>query len=75
MKDDQERIDNYVLVVGLYNRDSCILIVNFFTINLSSGRTENVRALDSDTTLLRFCYILQWKMGKQAYIFAKAKLY
>ena len=43
-KDDQERIDNSVLVVGLYNRDPCIPVANFFTINLPSGRTENVRA-------------------------------
>ena len=43
-KDDQERIDNSVLVVGLYNRDPCIPVVNFFTINLPSGRTEDVRA-------------------------------
>ena len=44
MKNDQEEIDNSVLVVGLYNWDPCILVVNFFTINLSFGRTENVRA-------------------------------
>ena len=42
MKDDQERIDNSVLVVGLYNQDSCIPAANFFTINLPSGRTEDV---------------------------------
>jgi len=39
MKDDQERNDNSTLIVGLYNQDSCILLVNFFTINLPSGRT------------------------------------
>jgi len=43
-KDDQERIDNSVLVVGLYNQDSYIPVANFFTINLPSGRTEDVRA-------------------------------
>ena len=41
-KDDQERIDNSVLVVGLYNQDSCIPVANFVTINLPSGRTEDV---------------------------------
>jgi len=43
-KDDQERIDNFVLVVGLYNHDSCIPVAIFFTINLSTGCTEDVRA-------------------------------
>ena len=43
-KDDQERIDNSVLVVGLYNRDPCIPVANFFTINLPSGCSEDVRA-------------------------------
>ena len=43
-KDDQERIDNFVLVVGLYNRDLCIPVANFFTINLPFGRTEDVKA-------------------------------
>ena len=32
-KDDQEGIDNFVLVVGLYNHDSCIPVTNSFTIN------------------------------------------
>ena len=41
-KKDQERIDNSVLIVGVYNQDSCIPVVNFFTINLPSGRTEDV---------------------------------
>ena len=41
-KDDQDRIDNSVLVVGVYNQDSCIPVANFFTINLPSGRTEEV---------------------------------
>ena len=36
-KDDQERIDNFVLVVGLYDWDPCILIANFFIITLLSG--------------------------------------
>ena len=40
----QERIDNSALIVRLYNQDSCMPIANFFTINLSSGRTEDVRA-------------------------------
>ena len=42
-KDDQE-IDNSVLVAGMYNQDSCIPVANSFTINLPSGRTEEVRA-------------------------------
>ena len=42
--DDQERTYNFVLVIRLYNQDSCIPVANFFTINLSSGRTEDVRA-------------------------------
>ena len=42
MKNDQERIDNFVLVVGLYNQNSCIPVANFFNINLPSGRTEDV---------------------------------
>ena len=43
-KDGQERIDNFVLVVGLYDWDSCISVTNFFTINLPTGYTEDVRA-------------------------------
>ena len=43
-KDDQEIIDNSVLVVGLYNQNSCIPVANFFTINLLYGRTEDVIA-------------------------------
>ena len=43
-KGDQEIIENSVLVVGLYNQDSCIPIANFFTINLPYGHTEDVRA-------------------------------
>ena len=43
-KDDQGGIDNFVLAVGLYNYDSCILFANFFTINLSTDCTEDVRA-------------------------------
>ena len=43
-KDDQDRIDNSVLVVGLYNQDSCIPVTNFFSINLPSGCTEDARA-------------------------------
>ena len=42
--DDQEGIDNFVLVVGLYNHDSCIPATNSFTINLLTGCTEDVRA-------------------------------
>ena len=41
--DQKKERDNSALVVGLYNKDSCIPIANFFTINLSSGRTEDVR--------------------------------
>ena len=36
--------DNSALVVGLYNQDFCIPVVNFFIINLPSARTEDVRA-------------------------------
>ena len=43
-KGDQEGIDNPVLVVGLYNQDSSIPVANFFTINLPSGRNEEVTA-------------------------------
>jgi len=43
MKDNQEGIDNSVLVVGLYNWNSCIPVTNFFTINLLSERTEDDR--------------------------------
>ena len=49
-KGDQERIDNSVLVVGLYNQDSCIPVVNFFTINLPFGR-RGCESLGSDTIL------------------------
>jgi len=42
-KDDQEEIDNFILIVGLYNHDSCIPVANFFTINLPTGCTEDVR--------------------------------
>jgi len=37
--DQKEEIDNFALVVGLYNQDSCIPVANFCTINLPSGRT------------------------------------
>ena len=43
-KNYQEKIDNFALIVGLYNHDSCILVANFFTINLPAGCTEDVRA-------------------------------
>ena len=36
-KDDQEGINNFVLVVGLYNHNSCISVTNFFIINLPTG--------------------------------------
>jgi len=42
--DQKKEIDNSAHVVGLYNQDSCISVVNFFTINLPSGRTEDGRA-------------------------------
>ena len=42
-KNYQEEIENSVLIVGLYNRDLYIPVANFFTINLPSGRTEDVR--------------------------------
>ena len=41
---DQEGINNFVLVVGLYNHDSCIPVASFFIINLPTGCTEDVRA-------------------------------
>jgi len=43
-KDYQEKIDNSVLVIGLYNLNSCISVANFFTINLPTICTEDVRA-------------------------------
>ena len=43
-KDYQEKIYNSLLVIGLYNQDSCIPAANFFTINLLTSCTENVRA-------------------------------
>ena len=42
--DQKKERDNSALVVGLYNQDSCIPVANFITINLPSGRTEEVRA-------------------------------
>ena len=36
--------DNSALVVGLYNQDSCIPVTNFFTNNLPTGCTKDVRA-------------------------------
>ena len=41
-KDDQEKIDNSALVVGLYNQDSYILVAIFFTITLLTGCTVDV---------------------------------
>ena len=43
-KDSPEGIDNFELIVGLYNHDSSTPVVNFFTINLPTGCTEDVRA-------------------------------
>ena len=43
-KDDQEEINNFALVVGLYNQNSCISVANFFIINLPAGCTVDVRA-------------------------------
>ena len=43
-KNDQEEIDNSAFVIGLYNQDSCTPVANFFTINLSTGYTVDVRA-------------------------------
>jgi len=43
-KADQKGIDNFVLVAGLYNHDSCIPVANSFIINLPTGYTEDVRA-------------------------------
>ena len=42
-KDDQEEIDNLAFVIGLYNQDLCIPVTNFFTLNLPTGRTVDVR--------------------------------
>jgi len=39
-KDSQEGIDNFALVVGLYNHDLCVPVANFFTINLPTCCTE-----------------------------------
>ena len=50
-KDDQEGIDNFVLIVGLYNHDSCVPVTNYFTINLPTVCIEDVRAL----TLIPSC--------------------
>jgi len=41
--DQKKEIDNSALVVGLYKQDSYIPVANFFTINLPSRRTEDVR--------------------------------
>ena len=43
-RDDQEETDYSVLVGGLYNRNSNNPIAIFFTINLPSGCTKDVRA-------------------------------
>jgi len=43
-KDDKERKDNSALLVGLYNQNSCMPVINFFTINFSSRRIEDARA-------------------------------
>jgi len=43
-KDYQKKIDNFVLIVELYNQDICIPVTNFFTINLLNSCTEDVRA-------------------------------
>ena len=42
-KDYQERIDNSVVVIRLYNQNSCIPFANFIIINLPSRCTEDVR--------------------------------
>ena len=42
--DQKKERDNSALVVGLYNQDSCIPVVNFFTISLPTGCTEDVRS-------------------------------
>ena len=42
--DQKKKRDNSAFVVRLYNQDSCIPVANFITINLPSGRTEDVRA-------------------------------
>jgi len=35
---------NFALSVGLYNHDSSITVANFFTINLRTGCTKDMRA-------------------------------
>jgi len=35
---------NFVLAVGLYNRDLCFSVTSFFTINLPTSCTKDVRA-------------------------------
>ena len=41
--DYEEGIDNFVLVVGIYDYDSCTLAANLYHINLPIGCTEDVR--------------------------------
>ena len=43
LREGLEKIDNFALVVGLYNQDSCILVANFFKINMLTGCTEDMR--------------------------------
>ena len=40
----QKGIDNFALVVGLYNQDLCVPDTNFFIINLLSRRIEGAKA-------------------------------
>ena len=40
----KKKINISALLVGLYNQDLCIQLANFFTINLSTDCTEDVRA-------------------------------
>ena len=41
--DIKKGIDNFVLVVGMYDYDSCTLAANLYHINLPIGCTEDVR--------------------------------
>ena len=42
-KDYQEGIDHFVLGVRFYNQDSYIPVVNFFTINLPTSASDDVK--------------------------------
>jgi len=43
-KDDQEEIDNFAFVLGLYKQNSCIPVANFFIINLPTSCMVDVKS-------------------------------